>query len=109
MAWGLFLGWRVPYMIQWFWVIILPLGVIFCPEAPWWLVRKGRYSDAKTTLIRLVRSEDYSDQEAEHQIALMRYTTELERSEVSGASFWDCFRGTHLRRTEIVRVSSQTS
>lgn len=32
----------------------------------------------------------------------MIYTNEMERQIERGTSYWDCFRGTDLRRTEIV-------
>lgn len=35
-------------------------------------------------------------------LALIQHTTELEKAETSGATYLDCFRGTNLRRTEIV-------
>jgi SP family general alpha glucoside:H+ symporter-like MFS transporter len=34
-------------------------------------------------------------------IALMVHTTKLEEEEELGVSYWDCFKGTNLRRTEI--------
>lgn len=33
---------------------------------------------------------------------MMVYTTEFEKAQTAGASYIDCFRGTNLRRTEIV-------
>jgi SP family general alpha glucoside:H+ symporter-like MFS transporter len=32
----------------------------------------------------------------------MIYTNEMEKQVAGGTSYWDCFRGTDLRRTEIV-------
>ena len=34
--------------------------------------------------------------------AVMIYTNEMEKQAAEGTSYWDCFRGTDLRRTEIV-------
>ena len=31
----------------------------------------------------------------------MVHTTELERRMTKGATYWDCFRGVNLRRTEV--------
>lgn len=33
---------------------------------------------------------------------VMIYTNEMEKQVAEGTSYWDCFRGTDLRRTEIV-------
>lgn len=100
-------AWRVPFILQWFWVLILPPGVLFAPEAPYWLVRKGRYDDAHRVVVRL--QHEKNERAADQQVALMRYTTTLEKAEVAGASFRDCFRGTNLRRTEIVSVVAPLS
>lgn len=46
-------GWKIPFAIQWVWPIPILIGCILCPESPWWLVRHGRYEDAKHALRRL--------------------------------------------------------
>lgn len=91
-------SWRMPFTIQWFWVLVLPLGIFFAPESQWWLVRQGRYDDARKVLRRL---RDYTPEQIEQHLALMRYTTELERRETAGTSYVDCFRSSDRRRTEI--------
>lgn len=91
--------------MQWFWIVVLPIGVIFAPEAPWWLVRKGRYEDAKKVTRRLLAADQWTDAYGDQQVALMRYTTALEKSQVAGAKWFDCFKGANLRRTEIVSVA----
>ena len=50
---------------------------------------------------RLVPDGPEKDTRVESQLAFIRYTTALERTETESASFFDCFRGTNLRRTEI--------
>lgn len=96
-------AWRIPFAVQWIWpVIIIPL-VIFCPESPWWFVRKGRIGDAEKSVKRLSSSHD--ENSAREAVALMVETTELERSMTEGATYLDCFRGTNLWRTEIGCVS----
>ena len=100
-------AWRIPFAVQWVWpVIIIPL-VIFCPESPWWLVRKGRIEEAEKTFKRLSSSTDPNA--ARDAVALMVETTELERSMTEGANYLDCLRGDNLWRTEIgcVAWSSQ--
>jgi SP family general alpha glucoside:H+ symporter-like MFS transporter len=100
-------AWRIPFAVQWVWpVIIIPL-VIFCPESPWWLVRRDRIDEAEKSFKRLSSSTDPNA--ARDAVALMVETTELERSMTEGANYHDCFRGDNLWRTEIgcVAWSSQ--
>ena len=109
-------AYRLPYGLQWskstnsrvintdllVWPLPLFIGVAFAPESPWWLVRKGRIADAKRALLRLTSVNKHSNFDADETIDMMRHTTELEREITTGASYLDCFRGTNLRRTEIV-------
>lgn len=83
------------------WPVPLIVGISLAPESPWWLVRKGRNDDAKTQLLRLT-SENQENFNADETINMMVYTNELEKASTEGTSYWDCFKGTDLRRTEIV-------
>ena len=99
-------------MVQWIWPVPLFLAALFGPESeshsiqlttgPWWLVRKGRIDDAKAQLRRLAVPGHYTEQKLDESIALMVHTNEMEKAEVAGTGFADCFRGTNRRRTEIV-------
>ncbi|KAK8096689.1 sugar transporter [Apiospora kogelbergensis] len=80
----------------------LIVGIYFAPESPWWLVRKGKLEDAKRSLLRLTSKRQDSDFDADETVAMMVHTTALEAKITKGASYLDCFRGTDLRRTEIV-------
>ncbi|KAF2216897.1 hypothetical protein CERZMDRAFT_64297 [Cercospora zeae-maydis SCOH1-5] len=95
-------AYRIPYALQWMWPVPLIIGVFFAPESPWWLVRKGRLEDAKRSLIRLTSTNRETDFNADETIAMMAHTTELEKHTTHGASYLDCFKGSDLRRTEIV-------
>ncbi|CRG92110.1 Maltose permease MAL31 [Talaromyces islandicus] len=95
-------AYRIPYGLQWMWPVPLALGVFFAPESPWWLVRKGRVQDAKHSLLRLTSVKRETDFDADETVAMMVHTAALEEKITQGASYWDCFRGTDLRRTEIV-------
>lgn len=66
-----------------------------------WLVRKGRIEDAKKALLRLT-SKSNTTFNLDQTISLMIHTNELEKSIDAGTSYWDLFKGTDLRRTEIV-------
>lgn len=103
-------AYRIPYALQWIWPVPLIVGIAFAPESPWWLVRRGRVDDAKRSLLRLTsprlldsRGADGSKAfDPDETIAMMVHTTALEANATKGASYLDCFRGTNLRRTEIV-------
>ncbi|RMZ81496.1 hypothetical protein DV738_g2291, partial [Chaetothyriales sp. CBS 135597] len=95
-------AYRIPYALQWMWPLPLFIGVMMAPESPWWLVRKGRLADAKKALLRLTSLDRETDFDADETIAMMVHTTALEEKITTGATYWDCFKGTDLRRTEIV-------
>lgn len=72
---------------------------MFAPDSPWWLSRRGRHEDAKKALQRLTSNAPESD--LDQTVAMMRHTDELEKEMSAGTSYWDCFKGVDLRRTEI--------
>ena len=84
------------------WPLPLGIAIFFAPESPWWLVRKGRLEDAKKSLLRLTSTNRETDFDADETVAMIAHTTSLEEKITTGASYWDCFRGVDLRRTEIV-------
>jgi MFS transporter, SP family, general alpha glucoside:H+ symporter len=84
------------------WPVPLLIGIFLAPESPWWLVRKGRTEEAKKSLLRLTSLDKETDFDADETISMMVHTTALEEKITSGATYWDCFKGTDRRRTEIV-------
>jgi SP family general alpha glucoside:H+ symporter-like MFS transporter len=96
------LAWRLPFAIQWVWPVPLFIAAYLAPESPWNAIRRNKVDMARKSLMRLTPTTDDKAQRVDAQIAYIQYTTELERAETEGASFWDCFRGTNARRTEIV-------
>ncbi|KAF4964219.1 hypothetical protein FSARC_7853 [Fusarium sarcochroum] len=93
------LAWKLPFYLQWTWPVPLFLVAYFAPESPWNAVRRGKLEEARTSLQRLASPSAQSTVEA--TLAYIQHTTELEKAEVRGASFLDCFKGHNLRRTEI--------
>jgi len=96
------LGWRLPFALQFIWPVPLAIGAYFAPESPWNAVRRGKFEEARASLMRLREETPDKAREVDASLAYIKYTTELERAETAGASFIECFKGTNLRRTEIV-------
>ncbi|KAH8670303.1 MFS maltose permease MalP [Tricladium varicosporioides] len=99
-------SYRIPFAIQWIWPIPIIVGVLFAPESPWWLVRRGRVEDAKQALRSLTSSNNADASfDVDDTVAMMVTTNELEKTLESGVGYLDCFRGIDLRRTEIVCIT----
>jgi len=96
-------GYRIPFAIQWAWPVPLFVATALAPESPWYLSRVGKLDEAKKSLQRL--SEQDHDIDYDAQIAMMVHTNKLELEETAGVTYWDAFRGTNLRRTEIACMS----
>jgi MFS transporter, SP family, general alpha glucoside:H+ symporter len=94
-------AWRIPYAIQWIWPVPIIVGILFAPESPWWLVRQGRIDEAKKALQGLTskKNDRYS---VDDTVAMMIHTNTHEKYVSEGTSYFDCFKGTDLRRTEII-------
>jgi len=95
-------SWRLPYCLQWIWPVPLFFVAIFAPESPYWLVRSGKIDKAKKCLTRICSPGYWDKYNVDAYITFIRHTDDLERVEASKGSFWEMFRGTNLRRTEIM-------
>jgi SP family general alpha glucoside:H+ symporter-like MFS transporter len=84
------------------WILPLFIGISLAPDSPWLLVRKNKMAEARVALLRLTSPERDPNFDVDATLAMMQHTTELERETTKTASYLDCFRGTNLRRTEIV-------
>jgi MFS transporter, SP family, general alpha glucoside:H+ symporter len=94
-------SYRIPFGLQWFWIIMLMAIAVAAPDSPWWLVRKGRLQEAENTLHRLTRRSHNYD--IKSIVALMHHTNVAEQK-MNGRqnlTYAQCFRGSNLRRTEI--------
>lgn len=95
-------AYRIPYAVQWVWIPGLVIGLIFAPESPWWLVRKGRIEEARRNVRNLMSAKHEGAPSPDATVAMMRQTILVEEKMSAHASWLDCFRGVDLRRTEIV-------
>ena len=83
------------------WPVPILAGVLLAPESPWWFVRHGNKPAAKKSLLRLT-SRNQPDFSPDETIAMIEHTNELEKNMQEGVTYFDCFKGVDLRRTEIV-------
>ena len=97
-------SYRIPFGLQWAFIVPIFTGIFFAPESPWWLVRHGRLEDAKRSLLRLTSRDTGVDFNADETVAMMEHTNAVEKYLNPGNSYLDCFRGTDRRRTEIACV-----
>ncbi|KAK0512756.1 hypothetical protein JMJ35_004773 [Cladonia borealis] len=88
-------AYRGPFALQWLFPTILLLGLPFCPESPWWLVRKGNTQAAARSLRRL------GFKDVDTSLESIRRTVYVELVDQMETSYLDCFRGVDFRRTEI--------
>ena len=91
-------SYKIPIASQWALPCIMLSLVYFVPDPPYWLCRKGRYTDALASLRRLATpSVDVS-----HKLAHIRETLRLEESFQGGRPHYlECFRGPNFRRLTI--------
>ena len=96
-------AYRIPFGVQWMWPPLLFIGAYFAPESPWWLVRHGKFEEAKKSLQRLTTRNSPSF-DVDKTVSLIQHTNELEKEVSTGTHYWDCLRGIDLRRTHISSV-----
>lgn len=94
-------AYRIPFALQWVWPVPLLIGIGLAPESPWWLVRKNRFEEAEATVRRLTSPSSKADCDPQQVVAMMIHTNEREKNISSGTTYYDCFKGVDLRRTEI--------
>ncbi|KAM0229053.1 hypothetical protein ACHAP5_011781 [Fusarium lateritium] len=96
-------GYKIPFALQWIWPVFLIPLIWMSPESPWYLVRMGRLEEAEESLRRL-QSPKATNVDPRKTLSTIIYTNNLEQRLNVGTSYWDCFKGTELRRTEIACV-----
>jgi sugar porter (SP) family MFS transporter len=89
-------AYRIPYASQWAPAVLILVFVVFCPNSPWWLARKGRPDAAKKALKRFTSSSSKID--ITPTFANIQHTLRLEAQLTKHHNYLDCFRGPDLRR-----------
>ncbi|KAG9671051.1 putative sugar transporter, partial [Aureobasidium melanogenum] len=95
-------SYRIPFAVQWAWPVPLMIACFFAPESPWYMVRNNRLDEAQHILKRI--STNTNEDEIKGTLAMMVHTVEIETqldNEASQTSYFQCFKGTDRRRTEI--------
>ena len=102
-------SYRIPFGLQWVWIVIILVVAVFSPESPWWLLRNDRKEEAKQSLLRLTRRNHGFN--VDNTVAMMEHTNNVEKflrskdmpasSRFDDLSYMECFRGSNIRRTEI--------
>ena len=95
-------GYRIPFALQWIWPIFLIPAIWFAPESPWHLVRHNKLEEAERSINRLQSKELGMD--PKKTLVQIVYTNNLEEQLSVGTTYYDCFKGFELRRTEIAIV-----
>ncbi|KAG4415943.1 hypothetical protein IFR04_010893 [Cadophora malorum] len=90
-------AYSAPFATQWFWPLVILIGMPFAPESPWWLVRKGRFEDAEKSLQKL----SSKGMDVKPTLAMIIETDRLEVEMETGTTYMDCFKKINWRRTEI--------
>jgi SP family general alpha glucoside:H+ symporter-like MFS transporter len=93
-------GYKIPFALQWIWPIFLIPLIYKSPESPWYLVRIGKLKEAEESLRRL-QSPKATHIDPLNTLSTIIYTNNLEQQLRVGTSYFDCFKGFELRRTEI--------
>lgn len=71
-------------------------------QSPWWLVRHGRMDEAAVVVRRLMSKKEREDEtNVTNTVANMKLTNEHEKALSAGTTYFDCFKGIDLRRTEV--------
>ncbi|KAJ3463663.1 hypothetical protein MRS44_008449 [Fusarium solani] len=96
-------GYKIPFALQWVWPVVLIPLIWMSPESPWYLVRMGKLHEAEESLRRL-QSSKATNVDPQKTLSTIIYTNNLEQQLQVGTSYWDCFKGFELRRTEIACV-----
>ncbi|KAK3692147.1 general substrate transporter [Podospora appendiculata] len=106
------LSFRIPFALQWVFIVLLMINVFLAPESPYWHLQKkkgtNQANDARKAIKKIVRKGD--PQKVEAKLALMQHAIHQERKKQAPDApgfkgklgrFVGMFMGVDARRTEI--------
>ncbi|KAG5937597.1 hypothetical protein E4U53_008173 [Claviceps sorghi] len=96
---------QYPLFINFAWLLLIRQIVCRAPESPVSLVQRGHDDEAMRVLERLHRHTDFAPDTA---LSVLRAVDTHEQKTSSETGLLSCFRGVHLRRTEIAIMVSVT-
>ncbi|KAK7047612.1 hypothetical protein VNI00_006380 [Paramarasmius palmivorus] len=88
-------SWRSVVGIGIIWPFILGVGIIFMPESPRWLAKRGKLEEAGHSIARtrgVPRSEEKTDPVVIREVEEIRSRAEYEKQFVGHAGWIDCFK-----------------
>ncbi|KAM0323179.1 hypothetical protein ACHAQA_009029 [Verticillium albo-atrum] len=88
-------AYRAVFVAQYGFAALATIFVFFMPESPWWLASKDRDEEAVKALSNL----GHRGEEGHKRLAAIKYTLSQVSSETAGATYFECFRKSNLRRT----------
>lgn len=83
-------AYRIPIAVQFIWAAVLSFGMVWLPESPRWLIKRGRDADAAKALGRLLRLKP-EDPEVEMELEDIR-TNLAEEQRIGETGYIDCFK-----------------
>ncbi|KAI0376873.1 hexose transporter [Hypomontagnella monticulosa] len=89
-------SYRIPVAVQFAWAIILIGGMLFLPETPRFLIKKGQHDKAARSLSRLRRLE-HTHVAIQEELREIQANHDYEMS-IGSSTYIDCFRGPMLKR-----------
>ncbi|KAH6996923.1 general substrate transporter [Ilyonectria destructans] len=90
-------AYRAIFCAQYGFAAVATIAVPFMPESPWWLASQGKQEKALAALARL----SSTGEEGAKRLAAINQTLEEVKKETEGATYFECFRKSNLRRTII--------
>jgi sugar porter (SP) family MFS transporter len=101
-------NWKGPFYAQFVFLGMFIPALVFAPETPWFLARKGQEAKAKRALRTLYGNVSTYDVDREYLVIVAAIEAEkpvqpdgTNKARPEWRQYLDCFKGTNLRRTLI--------
>lgn len=98
------LAYRIPFALQWVWLLPIAGICIIAPESPVWCVKTDRPDRALLALRRL-GGKDLTDEQVIERLHELETINKIESKSAAHISYGELFRGSNRRRTEIACVT----